>query len=220
MAALNLGFEDNHIAFHGIDSSVGLEGSIVVPKGVNCDFSTINEPIRETFLRDAKAVGKKVKHVLFPCHGDLWGPFTIFVILALILQLSNSQTKDAGVPEFAQVFTIFWLGALSVSINSKLLGGTLSFFQVVCILGYCILPLVVTLSLNCAIKLFVKTSTWLLAVRLLIVLGGLAHSIFASVTFIRPSHSKHRVALAVYPLCLFYFFIGWLIFVNTGPASV
>ncbi|VDL90398.1 unnamed protein product [Schistocephalus solidus] len=133
--------------------------------------------------------------------------------------MSNAQTKETGVPEFAQVFTIFWLGALSVSINSKLLGGTLSFFQVVCVLGYCILPLVIALSLNCAMKLFGKSSTWLLAVRLLVVLGGLTYSIFASVAFIRPSHSRNRVALAVYPFCLFYFFIGWLIFVNTGPTS-
>ncbi|VDN15884.1 unnamed protein product [Dibothriocephalus latus] len=97
--------------------------------------------------------------------------------------MSNTRTKDAGVPEFAQVFVIFWLGAVSVSLS-------------------------------------VTASTWLLVVRLLIVLGGLTYSIFASVAFIRPSHSRNRVALAVYPLCLFYFFIGWLIFVNTGPTSM
>ena len=42
-----------------------------------------------------------------------------------VLQLSHGQQEDAGAPQFAQVFTIFWLGVITVSINTKLLGGNL-----------------------------------------------------------------------------------------------
>ena len=35
-----------------------------------------------------------------------------------------------GGPEFAEVFVIVWLGALVVTLNTKLLGGNISFFQV------------------------------------------------------------------------------------------
>ncbi len=42
-----------------------------------------------------------------------------------VLQLSHGQKEDAGAPEFAQVFTVFWFGVIAVSINAKLLGGAL-----------------------------------------------------------------------------------------------
>jgi len=38
---------------------------------------------------------------------------------------------------FASVFVITWCGAAVVTVNAQLLGGTLSFFQSVCVLGTC-----------------------------------------------------------------------------------
>lgn len=35
-----------------------------------------------------------------------------------------------------------WGGAFVVTINTKLLGGHISFFQCVCVLGYCVFPIV------------------------------------------------------------------------------
>lgn len=35
-----------------------------------------------------------------------------------------------------------WGGAFVVTVNTKLLGGKISFFQCVCVLGYCIFPIV------------------------------------------------------------------------------
>ncbi len=94
-----------------------------------------------------------------------------------------------------------------------------SFCQTICVLGYCILPLVTGLVLNAIIKLFSPVKTWILLIRLAIVIAGLAYSIFSSATFVAPSARPGRVALVVYPLCLFYFFIGWLVFVNTGSSQ-
>lgn len=42
---------------------------------------------------------------------------------------------------FASVFVIVWCGAALVTVNAALLGGKISFFQSVCVLGYCICPL-------------------------------------------------------------------------------
>ena len=159
-----------------------------------------------------------------------------------VLQLSHGQKEDAGAPQFAQVFTIFWLGVITVSINTKLLGGTLyvfpssfaflshllslhiflfrSFCQTVCVLGYCIVPLVTGLVINVIIKLLTTGSAWVLLIRLIIVFIGLAYSLFSAATFLAPSSKPNRVVLVVYPLCLFYFFIGWLVFVNTGPSRL
>lgn len=41
-----------------------------------------------------------------------------------MLQGAHSEDADGG-PEFAEVFVIIWLGASVVTLNSKLLGGTM-----------------------------------------------------------------------------------------------
>jgi uncharacterized membrane protein YhdT len=55
---------------------------------------------------------------------------------------------------FAAVFVIVWFGAAAVTVNAQLLGGTISFFQSVCILGYCVFPLTLS-ALACFIMSFI-----------------------------------------------------------------
>lgn len=45
--------------------------------------------------------------------------------MATILQGSPDTTEHDGGPEFAQVFVIVWIGAMVVTLNSKLLGGNM-----------------------------------------------------------------------------------------------
>jgi hypothetical protein len=61
--------------------------------------------------------------------------------LLLSTILSITAPGDSGSLVFAAVFVIVWFGAAAVTLNAQLLGGTISFFQSVCILGYCIFPL-------------------------------------------------------------------------------
>lgn len=56
--------------------------------------------------------------------GDLWGPLILCTFMATILQGSSDNEYDGG-PEFAQVFVIVWIGAMIVTLNSKLLGGNM-----------------------------------------------------------------------------------------------
>lgn len=56
--------------------------------------------------------------------GDLWGPLILCTFMATVLQGSADGEKDGG-PEFAQVFVIVWIGAMIVTLNSKLLGGNM-----------------------------------------------------------------------------------------------
>ena len=129
----------------------------------NAPFNTLDEPIRDTIWRDVRAVGLKFKHVLYPVEKksllkewDLWGPLILCTFMATILQ-SHIEDDDHvhglkgaggdGGPEFAEVFVIVWVGALVVTLNTKLLGGHISFFQSVCVLGYCLLPLGIALAI-------------------------------------------------------------------------
>jgi len=45
---------------------------------------------------------------------------------------------------FGAVFIVTWCGAAVVTLNAKLLGGSVSFFQSICVLGYCLFPLVIS----------------------------------------------------------------------------
>jgi protein YIPF6 len=85
-------------------------------------------------LRDVRAVAEKFKHVLYPKEKnslnilkewDLWGPLVLCTFMATILQGSSDDKSNDGGPEFAEVFVIVWIGAVVVTLNSKLLGGNM-----------------------------------------------------------------------------------------------
>uniref|UniRef100_A0A336N1C4 Protein YIPF n=1 Tax=Culicoides sonorensis TaxID=179676 RepID=A0A336N1C4_CULSO len=164
------------------------------------DFNTLDEPIKETFLRDARAVGVKFYHVLYPKEKntllkewDLWGPLILCTFMATILQGTADDVNDGG-PEFAEVFVIVWIGAAIVTVNAKLLGGHISFFQSVCVLGYCLSPL---------------------AVALIVWFGW---ATYASVIFLGDSLPPGRKPLAVYPIFLFYLVISWLVISHNNSS--
>ncbi|KAI3383370.1 hypothetical protein SNEBB_009005 [Seison nebaliae] len=114
------------------------------------DFDTIDEPIKATIMRDIRAIGQKITHVIFPRSNstllrdwDLWGPLFICIILSLLLKgYSDSHVDGNGnrlktigtAPEFAQIFLLIIIGSFTVTLNTSLLGGSISFFQSVCAL--------------------------------------------------------------------------------------
>ncbi|KAJ2964738.1 hypothetical protein NQZ79_g326 [Umbelopsis isabellina] len=119
---------------------------------------TLDEPVSVTIMRDLRQVAQKLRQVLYPQGDrnvlrdwDLWGP--LLLCLALAITLSAEAPADQAVAIFTGVFVIVWLGAAVVTLNAKMLGGTVSFFQSVCVIGYCLFPLV----LVSFITIFVKT---------------------------------------------------------------
>ncbi|XP_013358334.1 PREDICTED: protein YIPF6 isoform X2 [Chinchilla lanigera] len=146
--------------------------------------------------------------------GDLWGPLILCVTLALMLQRGSVDSEKDGGPQFAEVFVILWFGAVTITLNSKLLGGNISFFQSLCVLGYCILPLTVAM-LICRLVLLAEPGPVNFTVRLFVVIVMFAWSIAASTAFLADSQPPNRKALAVYPVFLFYFVISWMILTFT-----
>lgn len=96
-----------------IAGDIPVEGDISVPVGPSRrddELSTLDEPVRETILRDLRAVGTKFIHVLYPKRStallrdwDLWGPLLLCVTLALLLQGGAADSDDQGGPQFAEV---------------------------------------------------------------------------------------------------------------------
>ncbi|KAH8251299.1 hypothetical protein KR032_006647, partial [Drosophila birchii] len=214
--------------FEDVNTSPSLEGEMSIPgkrttttatsPGGVPDYNTLDEPIRETVLRDIRAVGIKFYHVLYPKEKssllrdwDLWGPLVLCTFMATILQGSSSadSMSDNG-PEFAQVFVIVWIGAAIVTLNSKLLGGNISFFQSVCVLGYCLTPVAISLIV-CRVILLAAQTTLLFFLRFVTTTMGFAWATYASFVFLGQSQPPHRKPLAVYPIFLFFFIISWLV---------
>ena len=141
---------------------------------------------------------------------DLWGPLLFCLSLALILSISGNSSvpeEDYSTLIFGIVFVLVWIGSGVVSINSQLLGGSVSFFQSVCLLGYCLFPLCISALV---IAFIGKISIFL---NLAIVLLGLFWSVFSSVGFLSGLVPSSRKSLAEYPILLFYLFIAWFIFI-------
>lgn len=203
-----------------VPEDIPVEGNITVPLSSSRrddEMSTLDEPVKDTILRDLRAVGTKFVHVLYPKRSsallrdwDLWGPLLLCVTLALLLQGGAADSHDQGGPQFAEVFVIIWFGSIIITLNSKLLGGTISFFQSLCVLGYCIMPLTAAMVV-CRLVLLASYGTVSFAVRLTVVIASFGWSTFASTAFLADSQPPNRKGLVVYPVFLFYFVIGWMI---------
>ena len=185
--------------------------------------STLDEPVSVTIMRDVKAVGQKLGHVFFPKNSDillkdwdLWGPLSLCVVLSILLQ--GNSAKNANAPEFAGVFALITMGAIVVTINTKLLSGKISIFQSICVLGYCLLPLVLVSMLGEVILAILAKSAFSFWIRFLLVGGACGWSVYASTGFLADDtiNLPDRKALAIFPIFLFYFVISWLIVLHTN----
>jgi len=208
-----------------LQGSISVPGTVGQPDGVGgVEFNTLDEPIKQTIRRDLVAVGSKFMHVLYPVEKksllkdwDLWGPLILCTFMATVLQGhdTDGEVGDGG-PQFAEVFVIVWVGAMIVTLNTKLLGGHISFFQSVCVLGYCLLPLSVSLLLCQGLILIGTQSMVALILRCIVTLVGFVWATFASMQFLGDCQPPNRKALAVYPMMLFYFIIAWMVISHTA----
>ncbi|KAK9376535.1 uncharacterized protein V1513DRAFT_438943 [Lipomyces chichibuensis] len=176
---------------------------------------TLDEPVLETLMRDVRAVGRRVKQVLYPKVNanvdtesgqiirdwDLWGPLVFCLFLSLALSISAPAQQTSRV--FSGVFAFVWIAEALVTLNIKLLGGSTSFFHAVCILGYALFPLVP----GAIFSLIVKS----MIIRFPIDVALIAWSLFASMRTLKGAGVREgRVVLAMYPVWLFYGWLGWL----------
>eukprot|EP00735_Rhodelphis_limneticus_P003409 TRINITY_DN14880_c0_g1::TRINITY_DN14880_c0_g1_i1::g.16177::m.16177 TRINITY_DN14880_c0_g1::TRINITY_DN14880_c0_g1_i1::g.16177 ORF type:complete len:202 (-),score=20.78,sp/Q28CH8/YIPF6_XENTR/46.20/2e-51,Yip1/PF04893.12/2.3e-14 TRINITY_DN14880_c0_g1_i1:371-976(-) len=181
--------------------------------------NTLDEPISTTLMRDFTRVAKRLRMVLVPKYGDiraelrdwdLWGPLVICLLLAV--QLSFQAPDDEISLIFTATFVVMWFGAAAITLNARLLGGTLSFWQSVCLLGYCVFPLCAA-ALLCLFINFGMCNTsaaaWIL--RIIIVIAACSWATIASIGFLSEVVTPERRVLAVYPVLLFYIALAWMV---------
>ena len=81
-----------------------------------------------------------------------------------------------------------------------------SFFQSVCLLGYCLFPLNIAAIINLGIGADVH-----ILIKLAYISVAFLWSTYSSVHFIKAMVPPDRRALAMYPVFLFYLFLSWFI---------
>jgi len=178
-------------------------------------IDTLDEPIATTIVRDLRSIYHKLIQVLYPPRQgknrevlrdwDLWGPLVLCLGLGALLSLNAPPANSISV--FTAVIVIVSLGSFVVTVQTKLLGGKISFFQGLCVLGYCIAPL----NVAALIALFVQK----IYIRAPISLAAWAWCIWAAMNFLSGSKiEQQRILLAVYPLLLFYFILAWMILIQ------
>ncbi|OCH95349.1 Yip1-domain-containing protein [Obba rivulosa] len=176
---------------------------------------TLDEPVTTTIARDLLSIYTKLVQVLYPPRSgagrevlrdwDLWGPLVLCLMLGILLSINASSAQSLGI--FTSVVVIISMGSLVVTVQAKLLGGRVSFFQGLCVLGYCVAPL--------NIAALVSTFVRLIYVRVPIAIAAWAWCVWASVNFLDGTKiEQQRILLAVYPLLLFYFILAWMIIIQ------
>mmetsp|Transcript_64643 Transcript_64643/g.114986 ORF Transcript_64643/g.114986 Transcript_64643/m.114986 type:complete len:213 (+) Transcript_64643:80-718(+) len=196
----------------GMDSAP--TGSIE-PASLTQGRCTLDEPVTETIMRDLRSIGTKMKYVMIPRdrednasglrEWDLWGPLVLCLALGIMLSAQAEDSNQASLA-FGLVFIIVWVGSGIVTLNAVLLKGKISFFQSVCVLGYCIAPLVLAAFLSLLLQMI-----WL---KVIFVIVGFSWATRASVGFMKELVPEDRKALGVYPVWLFYVAIAWMILIS------
>jgi len=127
--------------------------------------------------------------------------------LAVLLSF-KAPTNEASLV-FAAVFITVWFGSAVVTINAQLLGANISFFQSVCVLGYCIFPMTLAaLAIGCMHVIIAWG--WL---DMCVIAAAFLWATRASTVFIGLYVGKERRFLAVFPVLFFYTFVGWMILI-------
>jgi hypothetical protein len=194
----------------------------------NRGYDTLDEPKRKSLQRDVNSIIAKAKIALFPMKAkdskllqdwDFWGPLILCLTLGLVLSWQKHNDNSGIV--FIMIFTIVWIGGLIVSLNSQFLGVNLSIFQCICILGYCMLAIVLASIFN---LLFSFLPYFM---HLIITLLAGFYSIFGKLyiyftlhyilnlgayKFVGQYAPQNKKLLVSYPISLFYLFLAWFTF--------
>ncbi|KAH6612166.1 hypothetical protein C7974DRAFT_92333 [Boeremia exigua] len=136
---------------------------------------------------------------------DLWGPLIFCLLLSLFLSRgAKAEQKDLV---FSGIFAMVWIGEAVVTLQIKLLGGNIAFFQSISIIGYTLFPLVIAALLSAVgIPMIVRIPVYLVLV---------AWSLAAGVSIMGGSGVvRNRVGIAVYPLFVFYIALGCICFIS------
>ena len=183
---------------------------------------TLNEPILSTLKRDLLNIWYKMTFVLNPfadqrkknyhiAQWDLWGPLMFNILLASTLSINSKNKGDM----FVLIFMIFWVGSFFIYLNGNLLGAKLGMFNIMCLIGYCMVPL------NFCSIIF-ALGTFHEFLRIIIIVFCCSWSSYSSIGFVKSLVPEDKRTLLIYPIILEYLFLSGVILMTRDikPKSI
>uniref|UniRef100_A0AC35TS15 Protein YIPF n=1 Tax=Rhabditophanes sp. KR3021 TaxID=114890 RepID=A0AC35TS15_9BILA len=176
-------------------------------------LDTLNESVHDSIMRDINSIVDTFKQVLYPKgqtdeimkNWNLWAPLFICVALALLL-----INEDKG-PDFTQLFLLTFFGSWIVTWNIKLLGGKISFFQAICILGYSLVPQCVAALLIKFLPIHMFGPGFAMLCKFGIVIGCFIWSSLCSTHFFVDAKLASKRLLVLYPIFIYFIVVSWLV---------
>jgi len=148
-----LSVANDNMMFNSFNNS--LAGKFLFPKGVSWltevedEEETFDKPLLEELDIDVKDIYYKVRCVLFPLpqlgferkvlkdSPDFWGPLVIVLCYSLISLWGQFKVVS-------WIITIWLCGSFIIFFLTRALGGEVSYSQCLGVIGYSLLPLIVT----------------------------------------------------------------------------
>lgn len=168
------------------------------------NLSTLDETVCETIIRDLKRILYKLEHVLLPRFSaskakelqnwDLWGPLIICLLLCLSISIGNSKTSSST--SFICIFVIVWVGGLIITFNAQFLNARIGICQSICLLGYCVFPILLASLINRAVKNKLA--------QVIILFVAVFWSCLSSVGFISTLTTPDKKFIITFPVFLFF----------------
>ncbi|VWU49338.1 protein YIPF6, putative [Hepatocystis sp. ex Piliocolobus tephrosceles] len=178
----------------------------------NFEF-TMDEPVKDTVIRDVKSIYKKIQHICFHKHDnnndiikkwDMWGFLIIYMSLAVIIFL-DKEIQD-NKKTFAHFSIIFIIGNLLVSLNLSLLNINIYFFQTLCTVSYSLFPMVFSAFVN----LFVSSRM----IRFLFFIMSTTWSSYNCILVLGKFIKSNKLLISILPICLLQFFLTTLLLIK------
>ncbi|XP_028398851.1 protein YIPF4-like [Dendronephthya gigantea] len=169
------------------------------------DDDDMDKPLLEELDIDVNDIYYKVRCVLFPLpslgfqkdvlrqNPDFWGP--LFVVLLYALLALYGQFRVVS-----WIITIWVFGSLLIFLLARVLGGEVSFSQCLGVIGYSVLPLIVT-----ALALIVFHSIPFL--NTIIKLLGVVWASYSAGSLLVEEELKNKKLLLLYPIFLLYIYL-------------
>lgn len=166
------------------------------------DDETFDKPLLEELDIDLKDIYYKVRCVLFPLpqlgfqrtvlkeNPDFWGP--LFVVLCYSLLSLYGQFKVVS-----WIITIWFCGSFIVFFLTRALGGEVSYSQCLGVIGYSLLPLIIT-------GLALPVVNYLPYIPHLVKILGVAWACYSAGSLLASEELQLKRPLLLYPIFLLY----------------
>uniref|UniRef100_A0A3B3SAP6 Protein YIPF n=1 Tax=Paramormyrops kingsleyae TaxID=1676925 RepID=A0A3B3SAP6_9TELE len=164
-----------------------------------------NKPLlREELDIDLKDIYYKIRCVLMPMpslgfnrqvvrdNPDFWGPLAVVLLFSMISIYGQFRVVS-------WIITIWIFGSLTIFLLARVLGGEVSYGQVLGVIGYSLLPLIVIAPLLLVIGNFDIVST-------VIKLFGVFWAAYSAASLLVGDEFKTKKPLLIYPIFLLYIY--------------